>query len=212
MAEFSFHVVWADVVRCLSRIIALDRYSFTIRMSNKYNRPSLFTAINDDDLAMIQKGYPLLILVRESEPIWAFIGSENEPGYMIDTNKSGPLLELFLPHGKEKEETLYLYAGWLNYPSKVIDPKTLKATSAPEYIRQEYRLIQKQLKKELKKYYFLAHQQDRNGKLISRRVPLWIGLNALELLKHGKAVIPFGKDVIRISNLHESIRVKSPRS
>lgn len=189
MAEFSFFGSEEDRNAIMQDILATGMYTFIGNRSCSEPKPFLFKKVDQALLDNIKVNKMLFIsgpfskspLVMEET-----VGGEYDGTYSVDEMQGGPLLILSLPAVLCEDGFIELIPGDLSYLKFYFDTDG-EAVSPSDEIKAHY----KSLTKLIKKYLVRFKIEDTE----------WIGSDALNLLKTGKAKILSNGKMLSLKDL-----------
>jgi hypothetical protein len=176
MAQFNFYAAPGDR-ECLFQVL-FGSGRFEIVPDLRYRKPSVQIYRQQPGVefrSALKQTLHLYIRGEFSKHPLRLVKAEKDV-YSIDPDRSGAMLDLSMPGVEFTEVGLLLRPGNLGYPRKIWDPTLTLAQPPPEPVKQVFRGLVAALKSSC-----LSRQ--------TMRMQLWVGRNALELLKTGNTKI-----------------------
>jgi hypothetical protein len=179
MSQFDYFGTWEDSWEILDIILNNEDVELIPDMWYETSIPLKFKQVDENLKNILRKKRRLFILGKYFS-IYPPCLKKKEDGPMIGkynlyANYGGPSLDLSLPVCFEKDNIINFGSGILSYPKEFLNPHTGIWENSTQNLKDAYKRICSLLKKHL-----IRHKINSN---------IWIGNNALTLLKAGKAQI-----------------------
>jgi hypothetical protein len=201
MAEFSYYGTWADSLVWLSGLFSAERFVFVVDQWHTDPNRNQFASFSDEILDQIMRR-PLIYLWSDDYSTLPVLYERERQGYprRVEPTECGPMLELSLPVEQRINNELHIAYGSLHYQPMYHDPVQDIWYKPPNRLKQSYRVV-RSLLSETMVHKHVVSEMIQNGKFVSRLLPVWIGLEAFQLMRTGNAIIPREGAPIKFSDL-----------
>lgn len=193
MAEFDFFGTWNDTINLLKIIYETKNAKVVAKKAYRSPKEKVIDFNNKTDIELIRKNYSVIIfpeLIPTQDICFSYITSRKN--YVIDLFRSGPIIDVGLADKFGEEGDYRLGMGHIQIPPYFIDPKSNKQYSPPNELKNYYLLIKRKFQKILIRKFF-KYEKFVNNEFQQKILPIWLGKDAMRLLKEKKAYIDWGQ-------------------
>lgn len=197
MAQFVYYGTWKDSLQIIGHLADLKRFTFIIDMPYSSTVPYQFSNLSPDILDILEKYHRLFLWSEEYSMFSLDFGKPFKGGtYRIETQSSGPVLDLTLPRCVPFSDKQRFVWGMLYYEKYYYNRETSEWIKPPEVLKRVYLEVSRLIKKELEVRYMPVTRLTTLGNYKPGAEKLWIGRNGVKLLDEDKAGIQVGSDTL----------------
>lgn len=180
MAQFNYLGTWDDSWTILAAVLARGDIRIIPDRWYETEFPSTYNLLNNELKSIVEHKRRIYLFSSAFSILPPFLVRQNRGlmtgKYSVQEEYAGPLLSLTLPACYNEGGYVNLNFGELSYPSRIIDPRTLKVEIPSQAVLAAYNDIRIRLKRVLHR-----HKLPKNW--------IQIGPDALRLLRKGDARI-----------------------
>lgn len=204
MAEFNFYGTWKDSINLLNQLIRSGPFRLIADIAYSDARALEISSTSDDLLEAVRITHHLYVWSDSYSRYPIRFGKRSSHGEItINQLESGPCISMYLPDEYRKDGKLRVGRGDIQYPPYFVNPTTNTTYPPPDELKKSFRFLKALIQKKFRKKYWQPLKLSPYGRPSSIE-PIWIGDNALELLKTGNYYIKYGQDAwFTISDLHD---------
>jgi len=205
MADFTFYGSWKDTLGILDQLIKTGDYKLIANIAYKEPEFLEIQSLSEYEVKKIRKNYSIYIWSGSYSRYPISFDPPNEQGDMgIEYQMSGPMIQMTLSDIFEENGFFRISPGGLFYPPYFINPKTNKTYPPPSSMYKVFLSIKKILQKSLVKQYWQYERTFSNGDTRLTTEPIWIGIEAFNLMQSESYYIKWGWAQITRNRLKSS--------